>query len=137
MKKAQKIADCTGQDCKRGESRAEVITQAVVGTPLLTRPADVTTTAGDSNCGAATAAPPDALDASNCQSAKKVVDCQIQHQSKNRQKSLLLARQRRAQSARAKIKARCERRTIEGTLSGIELLRIIKLMCFDAEEKSG
>jgi hypothetical protein len=133
VKTAQKIADCTGPKRKRdGVSHAEVVTQTVVVTPMLTRPARATTMAGD---GAATTVPPDALCIGDCQSAKKIVDCQIQHQSENCQKLFSLVWQQCADSMRAKIKAHRDPQTTEHTLSGIELLRIIKLICFNAEDE--
>jgi len=135
QKTAQKIADCIGQEHEcGGVSCAKVITQTVVVVPLPTRPTDATTTSNDADC-TATVTPPDALDISDCQSAKKIVDCQIQHQKENRQKSFSLVWQRRAESTRAKIKAHHERQNIEQALNGIESLRITKLTCFNAEDK--
>jgi hypothetical protein len=85
VKTVQKIADCIGQEHKcGGVSRTEVITQSMVTIPMPTRPTGTSTTTGDA--GAAIITPPDALDISDYQSAKKIVDYQVQHQTENRQK---------------------------------------------------
>jgi hypothetical protein len=88
VKTVQKIADHIGQEHKcGGVSQTEVMTQGVVIIRMPTRPVGTTTTADDNTV---TVAPPDALDISDHQSAKKTVDCQILHQLENRQKSLSL-----------------------------------------------
>jgi hypothetical protein len=117
----------------RGVSRTEVITQSMVTIPMPTRPTGTSTTTADA--GVAIVAPPDALDISDCQSAKKIVDCQVQHQTGNRQKLFSLVWQQCAESMHAKIKAHREHQIIEQDLNGIELLRIIKLMCFNIEDE--
>jgi hypothetical protein len=77
----------------------------------------------------------DVLDISNYQSAKKIVDNQEQHQSENRQKVFSLVWQQCTESMHAKIKAHRDYNIIEQELNGIELLRIIKLICFKIEDK--
>jgi hypothetical protein len=77
VKTVQKIADCAGQEHKcGGVTRTEVVTQSVVDVPKPPRPAG-TTTASSGADGTVTVAPPDALDISDHQSAKKIVDCQV------------------------------------------------------------
>ncbi len=78
MKTVQKIADHVGQEYKSGGvTRTEVMTQRVVVIPLPTRPTGTTVT-GAGNV--VTVTPPDVLDISDYQSAKKIVDYQILHQ---------------------------------------------------------
>jgi hypothetical protein len=104
--------------------------------PMPTRPTGKTgtsTTTGDA--GAVIITPPDALDISDYQSAKKIVDYQVQHQTENRQKLLSLVWQQCAESMHAKIRAHREYQIIEQDLNGIELLRIIKLICFNVEDE--
>jgi hypothetical protein len=87
VKTAQKIADHIGQEHKcGGVLRAKVMTQGACIIPVPTRPVGTVTVAGN----VTTTAPPDddALDISDCQNAKKAVDCQIQNQLENRQKFL-------------------------------------------------
>jgi hypothetical protein len=132
VKTVQKIADCMGQERKcGGVSRAEVMTQGACVIPSPTRPVAIVAIAGD----VATATPPDALDISDCQSEKKTVDHQIQNQLENRQKLFSLVWQQRTEPMHAKIEAHRERQTIEQALNGIELLRVIKLICFDVDDE--
>jgi hypothetical protein len=134
VKTVQKIADHIGQEYKcRGVSRTEVITQSMVTIPMPTRPTGTSTTTGDA--GAVIITPPDALDISDYQSAKKIVDCQVQHQTENRQKLFSLVWQQCTESVHAKIRAHWEYQIIEQDLNGIELLRIIKLTCFNVEDE--
>jgi hypothetical protein len=79
--------------------------------------------------------PPDVLDISDYQSAKKIVDYQAQNQSENRQKIFLLVWKQCTESMHAKIKARRDYQVIEEELNGIELLRVIKLICFNIEDE--
>jgi hypothetical protein len=85
--------------------------------------------------GVVTRTPPGVLDISNYQSAKKVVDYQVQNQPENRQKSFSLVWQQCTESMHAKIKAHREYPAIERALNGIDLLRIIKLICFNIEDE--
>ena len=133
MKTVQKMADYIGHEYKGGGvTRTEVISQKVVTIPLPTRPIGGSVTAGD---GTITITPPDALDISDYQSQKKIVDYQIQNQTENRQKVFSLAWQQCTESMHAKIKAHREYQTVEQALNGIELLRIIKLICFNIEDE--
>ena len=133
VKTVQKIADYIGQEYKCGGiSRTEVMKQGVVVIPMPTRP--VGTTVTDSN-NVVTRTPPDLLDISDYQSEKKTVDYQILHQLENRQKIFSLVWQQCTESMQAKIKAHREYKTIELDLNGIELLRVIKLICFNIEDE--
>jgi hypothetical protein len=72
VKTVQKIADYIGQEHKcGGVSRTEVITQSMVNIPMPTRPTGTSTSTGDA--GAVIITPPDALDISDYQSAKKIM----------------------------------------------------------------
>jgi hypothetical protein len=133
VKTVQKIADYIGQEYKCGGiSRTEVMTQKVTVIPMPRRPAGTSTT--DAN-NVVTTTPPDVLDISDYQSAKKTVDYQILHQLENRQKLFSLVWQQCTEPMHAKIKAHREYQTIEQALNGIELLRVIKLICFDIEDE--
>jgi hypothetical protein len=133
VKTVQKIADYIGQEYKCGGiSRNEVMTQKVVTIPLPTRP--VGTSSTDVNH-IVTITPPDVLDISDYQSAKKTVDYQVMHQLENRQKLFSLVWQQCTESMHAKIKAHREYQAIEQALNGIELLRVIKLICFNIEDE--
>ena len=128
----QKIADCIGQEHECGGiSRCEVMTQTVTIIPTPTRPVGTRTVVGD----VTTTTPPNALDISDCQSAKKTVDCQILDQLKNRQKLFSLIWQQCTEPMHAKIKAHCDCQVIKHSLNGIELLRVIKLMSFNIEDE--
>jgi hypothetical protein len=132
VKTVQKIADYVGQEYKCGGiSRTEVVTQGVYLIPMPPRPVGTTVTVD----GVITTTPPDALDISDYQSAKKTVDYQIQNQLENRQKLFSLVWQQCTEPMQAKIKAHRDYQSIEQTLNGIELLRIIKLICFNIEDE--
>jgi hypothetical protein len=79
--------------------------------------------------------PPDVLDISDYQSAKKIVDYQTHNQSENCQKFFSLVWQQCTESMHAKIKAHHDYQVIEEALNGIELLRVIKLICFNIEDE--
>jgi hypothetical protein len=133
VKTVQKIADYIGQEYKCGGiSRTEVITQKVTTIQLPARPTGTSVT--DAN-GVVTTTPPDVIDISDYQSAKKTADYKILHQLENRQKIYSLVWQQCTESMHAKIKAHRDYRTIEQTLHGIELLRVIKLICFNIEDE--
>jgi hypothetical protein len=84
MKTVQKIADHIGQEYRVGNvTRTEVMTQVAITIPLPIRPVGTRVAGAD---GAVTITPPDILDISDYQSAKKIVDYQVQHQTENRQK---------------------------------------------------
>jgi hypothetical protein len=129
----QKIADYIGQEYTCGGiSRTKVMTQRVSIIPLPTRPVGTTTTVG----GVVTTTPPDVLDISDYQSAKKTVDYKIQNQLENRQKLFsLLVWQQCTEPMHTKIKTHRDYQAIEQTLNGIELLRVIKLLCFNIEDE--
>jgi hypothetical protein len=79
--------------------------------------------------------PSDVLDISDYQSARKIVDYQTHNQSENRQKFFSLVCQQCTESMHAKIKAHRDYQAIEEKLNGIELLRVIKLICFNIEDE--
>ena len=133
MKTVQKIADHVGQEYKGGGvTRTEVMTQAPVSIPMPTRPVGTIVTSAN---GDVTVVPPDVLDISDYQSAKKIVDYQVQHQIENCQKVFSLVWQQCTESMHAKIKAHRDYQTIEQALNGIDLLRVIKLICFNIEDE--
>ncbi|WP_288992070.1 hypothetical protein [uncultured Marinobacter sp.] len=133
VKTVQKIADYIGQEYKcGGTSRTEVMTQGEVIIPLPTRPVGTRTTSTD---GVVITTPPDALDISDYQSAKKTVDYQILNQKENRQKLFSLVWQQCTEPMHAKIRAHRDYQAIEQALNGIELLRVIKLICFNIEDE--
>jgi hypothetical protein len=96
------------------------------------RPVSTSVTGAD---GTIVTTPPDVLDISDYQSAKKILDYKIQNQTENRQKVFSLVWQQCTESMHAKIKANRDYRTIEQDLDGIELLRVIKLICFNIEDE--
>ena len=133
LKTVQKIADYIGQEYPNGGvTRQEVTTQTTITIAGPTRP--TTRTSTDSS-GAVTTTPPDAMDISDYQSAKKITDSKVQHQSDNRQKVYSLVWQQCTESMHAKIKAHRDFKKIELDLNGIELLRVIKLICFNIEDE--
>jgi hypothetical protein len=133
VKTVQKIADYIGQEYKcGGTSRTEVMTQEVAIIPSPTRPVGTSTTSAD---GVITTTPPDALDISDYQSAKKTVDYQILNQKENHQKLFSLVWQQCTEPMHAKIRAHRDYQAIEQALNGIELLRVIKLICFNIEDE--
>jgi hypothetical protein len=132
MKTVQKIADHIGQEYKSGGiTRTEVMAQEHVAIQLPTRPAATIVTTGTTT----TTVPPDVMDISDYQSEKKIVDYKIQSQLENRQKIFSLVWQQCTEAMHAKVKAHREFKTIELALDGIELLRIIKLICFNIEDE--
>ena len=132
VKTVQKIADYIGQEYKSGGiTRTEVMTQKAVLIPAPTRPTGSSVT----TAGVTTTTPPDVLDISDYQSAKKIVDYKVQHQTENRQKVFSLVWQQCTESMHAKIKSHRDFTVIEQALDGIELLRIIKLICFNIEDE--
>jgi hypothetical protein len=133
VKTVQKIADHIGQDYKvGGVTRTEVMTQAPVTITMPTRPVSTSVTNAD---GTTVTTRPDVLDISDYQSAKKIADYKIQNQIENRQKIFSLVWQQCTESMHAKIKAHRDYPTIEQALDGIELLKIIKLICFNIEDE--
>jgi hypothetical protein len=134
VKTVQKIADYIAQEYKCGGiSRTEVMTQKAVIIKLPDRPKG--TLVADPTSGVVTTIPPDALDISDYQSDKKTVDYQILHQKENRQKIFSLVWQQCTESMHAKIKNHSHYHSIEQNLNGIELLRVIKLICFNIEDE--
>lgn len=133
MKTVQKIADYIGQEYKcGGVTRTEVMTQTPVVIPMPTRPVSISTISAD---GTVTTTPPDIMDISDYQSEKKIVDYKVQHQTENQQKVFSLVWQQCTESMHAKIKAHRDYKAIERDLNGIELLRVIKLICFNIEDE--
>ena len=132
VKTVQKIADYIGQEYKCGGiSRCEVMTQTITTIPMPRRPVGTRTVVGD----VTTTTPPDALDISDYQSAKKTVDYQILNQLENRQKLFSLVWQQCTEPMHAKIKAHRDYQAIEQSLNGIDLLRVIKLISFNIEDE--
>jgi hypothetical protein len=132
MKTVQKIADHIGQEYKGGGvTRTEVMTQTKIILPTPVRPVSVTTVTD----GTTTVRPPDAMDVSDYQSAKKILDYKVQNQDDNRQKIFSLVWQQCTEALHAKIKAHRGYTTMEQDLDGIELLRVIKLICFNIEDE--
>jgi hypothetical protein len=85
MKTVQKIADHIGQEYKGGGiAQTEVMTQTSVIIQAPTKPVGISVTSADGLT--TTTTPPDVLDISDYQSAKKVTDYQVQNQSDNCQK---------------------------------------------------
>jgi hypothetical protein len=133
MKTVQKIADYIGQEYKSGGvTRTEVMTQTAVTIPLPVRPVSTSVAGAD---GSVTITPPDILDISDYQSAKKIVDYKIQNQTENRQKVFSLVWQQCTESMHAKIKAHKDYKTVEQALNGVGLLKMIKLICFNIEDE--
>jgi hypothetical protein len=132
-KTVQNIADHIGQEYRGGGiTRTEVMTQTAVIIQAPTRPIGVSVT---SKNGLITSIiPPDILEISAYQSAKKIVDYQAHNQSDNRQKVFSLIWQQCTKSMHAKIKEHRDYQVIEEDLNGIELLRVIKLICFNIED---
>jgi hypothetical protein len=79
--------------------------------------------------------PPDVLDISDYQSTKIFFDYQTHNQSYNRQKFLSLVWQKCTESMHAKVKVHRDYQGIEEELNGIELLRVIKLICLNIEDE--
>jgi hypothetical protein len=109
------------------------MTQTVVIIQAPTRPVGVSLT---SDNGLTTSIiPSDVLNISDYQSANKIVDYQTQNQSENRQKVFSLVWQQCTESMHVKIKFHRDYQVIEEKLNGIELLRVIKLICFNIEDE--
>ena len=122
VKTVRKIADYIAQEYKCGSvTRKEVMTQGVMIIPQPTRPVGRTVT--DEN-GAVTRTPPDAMDISDYQGAKKIYNYEILHQKENQQKLFSLVWQQCTESMHAKIKAHREYIKIEADVDGINLLRV-------------
>jgi hypothetical protein len=133
MKTVQKIAGYIAQEYKGGGiTRTEVMTQTAVIIPMPTRPVSRSATEAD---GTITIVSPDALDIRDYQSAKKIVDYQAQNQADNHQKVFSIVWQQCSESMHAKIKAHCDYQMIEQALNGIDLLRVISLICFNIEDE--
>jgi hypothetical protein len=135
VKTVAKIADLVGQDYKSGgTTRTEVMTQTNVIIPVPVRPQATIVYEAD-GITVASRTSPDALDISDYQSAKKLYDYQTLNQTENRQKVFSLVWQQCTESMHAKIKSNRDYQTIERTLDGIDLLRVIKLICFNIEDE--
>lgn len=133
IKTVHKIADYVGQEYKNGgTTRTEIMTQEHVTINPPTRPRATTTTATD---GSVTTTQPDAIDISDYQSQKKIIDYLISQQWENRQKVYSLVWQQCTDTLHAKIKSMSVFSTIEAALDGIALLKAIKLICFNIEDE--
>ena len=113
-------------------TRTEVMTQSHVTIPPPIRPTGTGTTTVD---GTVTRVPPDAMDISDYQSAKKIMDQNVQNQTDNHQKVFSLVWQQCTEWMHAKIKVHRDYQVIEQDLDGIELLCVIKLICFNIEDE--
>ena len=82
-----------------------------------------------------TLVPPDPMDVSDYQSTRKILDHQVQNQNENRQKIFSLVWQQCTEALHAKVKAHRGYQAMEQNLDGIELLRMIKLICFNIEDE--
>ena len=134
VKTVAKIADLVGQNYKNGgNTRTEVMTQASVPVTAPVRPTATIVTDDEGN--AISSTPLDALDISDYQSEKKLCDYQILNQNENRNKVYSLVWPQCTESMHAKIKSHKDYLTIESSLNGIELLKIIKLICFNIEDE--
>jgi hypothetical protein len=109
------------------------MTQTSVIIKYQTTPVGISVTSADGLT--TTTTPPDVLDISDYQSAKKIMDYQVQNQSENHQKFFSLVWHQCTESMHAKIKAHREYQVIEEALNGIELLRVIKLICFNIKDE--
>jgi hypothetical protein len=135
VKTVAKIADLVGQDYKSGgTTRTEVMTQTGIVIPTPVRPRDVVIYAAD-GITETSRTPPDTLDISDYQSEKKTYDYQILNQNENRNKVFSLVWQQCTESMQAKIKSHRDYLTIESDLNGIDLLKVIKLICFNIEDE--
>ena len=77
-----------------------------------------------------------ARDISDYQSKKKRYDYQILNQNENRNKVYSLVwLQCTTELMHAKIKSRCDYLSIEASLNGIELLKVIKVIYFNLEDE--
>jgi hypothetical protein len=131
VKTIAKIADFVGQDYKGGGiTRTEVMTQTKVIIPMPMRPQATIILASDGTT-EVSRTPPDSLDISDYQSAKKLIDYQILNQVENHHKVYSLVWQQCTDNMHAKIKSHCDYPVIEQELNGIDLLRVIKLICFN------
>ena len=134
VKTVAKIADLVGQDYKGGGiTRTEVMTQTAVTIEMPVRPR-VTVMYGDDGA-EVRRIQPDTLDVSDYQSAKKLADYQVLNQTENRHKVFSLVWQQCTESMHAKIKSHRDYQVIEENLDGIDLLRVIKLICFNIEDE--
>ena len=134
VKTVAKIADLVGRNYKSGgNTRTEVMTQASVPITAPTRPTGTPVLNAEGVIVSTT--PPDALDISDYQSEKKLYDYQILNQNENRNKVYSLVWPQCTESMHAKIKSHKDYLTIEASLNGIELLKIIKLICFNIEDE--
>ena len=135
VKTVAKIADLIGQDYKGGGiTRTKVMTQRAVIIPMPVRPL-VTIVYEANGVTEASRTQPDTLDISDYQSSKKIVDYQIANQTENRNKVFSLVWQQCTKSMQAKIKSHRDYQVIEQNLDGIDLLQVIKLICFNIEDK--
>jgi hypothetical protein len=80
--------------------------------------------------------PPDVLNISDYQIAKKIVDYQAHNQSESQQKVFLLVWQQCTKSTHANSKTHRDYQVIVEELNCIELLRVIKMICFNIEDEN-
>jgi hypothetical protein len=113
VKTIAKIADLVGQDYKGGGiTRTEVMTHTMVIIPMPVRPQATIVFAADGTT-EVSRTPPDSLDVSDYQSAKKLVDYQVLNQNENRHKVYSLVWQQCTESMHAKIKSHRDYQVIE------------------------
>ena len=133
VKTVVKIADLIGRNYKNGgTTRTEVMTQTSVPITVPLRP--VNTILRDAEGKLITSTPPDPIDTSEYLSKKKIHDYQLLNQNENRTMVYYVVWPQCTESIHSKIKAHKDYLTIEASLNGIELLKVIKLICFNIED---
>lgn len=98
------------------------------------RPAD-TLLLGDDGTIVISRTPPYALDISDYQSKKKLCDYQTLKQNENRNRVYSLVCQQCTESMHAQIKCHHDYLAIEVALNGIDILKVITLICFNIEDE--
>jgi hypothetical protein len=119
-KTIEMMADlCCGDYTNGGTTRKEIMDQRKIVIAMPARP---------------TGNPPDALDIIDYTQAKKTAEAKIMYQKENWQKVFSLGWGQCTEAMKAKIKSHAEFPAIELALDGIDLLRVIKLICYDIGE---
>lgn len=121
-----------------GTTHAEVKTQVVKLLVAPTRPRGVTTSipsADENDPPVISVHPPDPLDVIDYTTDKKQYDYEIRNQMENHQKVFGLVWEHSTDALQAKAKSHSDYAVTEAALNGIELLRIIKLICYDIEDE--
>ena len=79
--------------------------------------------------------PTDSLDVIDYSAAKKAIDLELLNQKENHQTIYGLVRQHCTEPVKTKVKSHSGYAAVEASLNGIDLLKIIKLICFDIEDE--